>query len=112
MSTLPTAPGSKGKNTALVLSVVFQSLYLLSLPVWYFVSMFSVMLFDAPGSETNWVILLFYYAIKSYPFIVLGAVISTWIIYKKGSYKWTYLVNAIPILIMILSIGLMAANDN
>ncbi|MNO19096.1 hypothetical protein D3C76_88220 [compost metagenome] len=108
MSTISASSNIKGRKAAWVTTVVLQSLYLLSLPVWYFISMFSVMLFDAPGSENNWVILMFYYAIKSYPFIVLGAAILTWVIYKKGIYKWTYLLNVAPALIMILCTGLMA----
>ncbi|MGG1637960.1 hypothetical protein MHH56_05040 [Paenibacillus sp. FSL K6-3182] len=107
MLAMSTTARSGGKRTALIVNLVIHILYILLLPVWYFLSMFSVMLFDAPGSEQQWFVLVFYYALNSYPYTVLGAIVLSWIIYKKGIYKWTYLITFIPTLILIVGTGLM-----
>ncbi|TXK76411.1 hypothetical protein [Paenibacillus sp. N3.4] len=108
MLTMSTTARSGGKRTAFVINVVIHILYILLLPAWYFLSMFSVMLFDAPGSEQQWPILVFYYALNSYPYTVLGAIALAWMIYRKGIYKWTYPVSVFPAVIVIVCTALMA----
>lgn len=102
----------RGRTVALIINVVSHCLYVLSLPIGYLLSMFSVMLFDAPESEQNWMVWAFYYALKSYPYMVVGAIVLAWILYKKRLYKWTYPVNAIPIVAIIACAGLMFSFGN
>ncbi|MNM92045.1 hypothetical protein D3C76_241680 [compost metagenome] len=92
----------RGNRASLVINLVSHSLYILSLPVWYFVAMFSVMLFDAPGSEHYWPALVLYYALKGYPYITLAMIALAWILFAKKRYRWTYVLNAVPIVFMIL----------
>lgn len=107
MSSMPTIVHSRTKKISFVVNLIIHILYALSLPIWYLLSLFSVMLFDSPGSEQLWQVLLFYYALQSYPYTVLVAIILSWIMYKKGLYRWTYVLTAVPALIMIMATGLM-----
>jgi hypothetical protein len=95
------------KRKALAINVVTHCLYLLTLPIWYLLNMFSVMLFDSPDAEQYWAIWLFYYAIKVYPYVVIGSIALAWVIYGKGIYNRTYLVNVIPGLLIVACAGLV-----
>ncbi|QJD84969.1 hypothetical protein [Cohnella herbarum] len=99
----------RGSSAALVINLISHCLYVVSIPIGYFLSMFSVMLFDAPDSEQRWTIWAFYYALKVYPFMVVAAIVLAWIFYKKRFYKWTYPVNAVPVVVIIACAGLMVA---
>lgn len=97
-----TVTETRVNRASLVINIVSHSLYLLSLPVIYFVSMFSVMLFDTPGSEHYWPALVFYYALKCYPYITVAVIALAWILFIKRQYRWTYVLNAVPIVFMVL----------
>ena len=106
---MPAATGSK--RVALIINVISHTLYILTLPLWYLVSMFSVMLFDAPGSEQRWGLWAVYYGLKGYPIIVLAAIALAWILYAKGRYNRTYLINVIPVVYILMCGGLLVSLD-
>ncbi|MEW9702722.1 hypothetical protein [Paenibacillus sp. SI8] len=108
MSESSIAAHPRGKKVSFIVNIVIHSLYILTLPVWYFISMFSAMLFDAPGSELHLPIWIFYYALQSYPYIVIGAIAAAWIMYKKSLYGWTYPINVFPFVCIGVSTGIMA----
>ncbi|MNP85107.1 hypothetical protein D3C76_1846970 [compost metagenome] len=45
---------------------------------------------------------MFYYALKSYPYITVAVIASAWILFIKRQYRWTYVLNAVPIVFMVL----------
>lgn len=92
----------RGNRVSLVINIISHSLYILSLPVLYVVAMFSAMLFDDPGSEPFWPATVFYYALKSYPYIAIAMIVLAWILFKRRQYRWTYVLNAVPIVFMLL----------
>jgi len=108
MLEVTTATYPRRQRVALVVNIVVHSLYVLSLPVWYFISMFSVMLFDTPGSHKNIPIVAFYYAIECYPYMTIGAVTLSWLFYKQGFYSITHLINFLPAAVVLLCTGMMA----
>jgi hypothetical protein len=62
--------------------IFLQSLQLLSLLPWLLFAGFSVMAFDAPGSEKMWQPWLMVGAIWSYPLWLLLAGLGSWLLYR------------------------------
>ncbi|GIO48415.1 hypothetical protein J34TS1_31800 [Paenibacillus azoreducens] len=88
-----------------MVNVVIHSFYILVLPVWYFLSVFS-----APNVGQSWNLAVCYYALKLYPYAVIVIIAWAWVFYEKGFYKWTYPLNAIPAVPIILCTVLMAGH--
>lgn len=103
MLVLPENRRAHGQRSALIINAMIHVIYLLLLPVWYFLSMFSAMLFDSPGSDHYWPLILFYLTLNGYPILAAIAIIAAWIIYRKKYYNWTYVVTMTPIMLILLT---------
>jgi len=101
------ATSTNGRRVSFIVNIVTHSLYIVSLPVWYFVSMFSPMLFDAPGSKRYLPVVAFYYALQCYPYMVFIAIVLAWLFYRQENDRMTYPVNASPAVIVSFCTGLM-----
>ncbi len=83
-------------------AIAVQAVYVLSLPIWYVVSLFSVMLFDDPAAEHFWPVHVFYYSIQSYPYVVIATIAVSWLLYRKRrlvAFAW---MNVIPVAFVLL----------
>lgn len=67
---------------------------------------FAAMMFDAPGSEHNAMLVTLYAVIVAYPLGLIGGIISSWIAYKRRKFKLAYILNAIPLLWILPIVGL------
>ncbi|MFC4303996.1 hypothetical protein [Cohnella boryungensis] len=102
---------SPSKRRAFLINIISHSLYILALPVALFLSLFSVMLFDAPGSEKHWPSWALYYGLNSFPYVAVAAIVLGWIFYRLGLYKLTYFVNSIPLAILLVCTGVLVSFD-
>jgi len=100
---------SAGQKTAAIFNWFAHGLYLLSLPIWYILYLFSGMLFDSPGADSLWTLWALYYAILAYPYLVVGAIALAWVAYKKRWYRFIYVVNALPIVLLLIGFTLAFA---
>ncbi len=90
------------RKAALIINLISHAIYLLSLPVWYYVSLFAVALFDDPAADGSWFPYTIYYLIQGYLYVVLGSIAIAWILYARRSYGRTFFVNAFPVLLVLL----------
>lgn len=104
-----TNPKSSGQKAVALMNWVAHGLYLLSLPIWYILYLFSGMLFDAPGSDSLWTLWALYYAILAYPYLVVGAIALAWVAYLKRWHRSAYVVNALPIVLLLIGFALAFA---
>jgi hypothetical protein len=65
------------------------------------VTMMSVMLFDAPGSEENPWVLAFFYSIASFPVITVFS-FSSWIFYFLKKYTIAVIISLLPLISILL----------
>jgi len=87
---------SKHKGT-LILLIVSTIVFALLITPGVWVSMMSVMLFDAPGSENNPYVLAFFYSIVSFPVLCVFS-FSSWVFYAFKLYKTSIVVSLAPLL--------------
>ncbi len=71
-----------------------------SLPV----IMMSPMMFDAPGSSENKLLVFTFYAIISYPIVAIGSLLLAWLLFKKELYKPSFILSLLPFIDLILII--------
>ena len=89
----------KMKNGKAFFILLFsQVIYSLFLFIWMLFSFMSMMMFDAPGWETNWGLLALFSFIIIYPAVLILAVIMSWLSYKKEKYRRAYIWDALPFL--------------
>ncbi|GGG72388.1 hypothetical protein [Paenibacillus radicis (ex Gao et al. 2016)] len=91
----------QGRRFAFIANIVIQSLYMLTIPLWYIVSMFSVMLFDDPNAERFPPVLIFYYSLQSYPYVTVIMIAVSWLLYRKRYYRRAVLMNIAPVAIVV-----------
>ncbi|MFF2480964.1 hypothetical protein [Paenibacillus sp. NPDC058071] len=99
--TTASASLSRGRRFALIANIVVQSMYLLSFPVWYIVSMFSVMLFDDPNADQFPPVLIFYYSLQSYPYVTVAMMAVSWLLYGKRRFRGSAWINVVPVALII-----------
>lgn len=78
--------GSSAVTRATVASVVLTALLAAFAVPYFFAAMFSVMLFDAPGSTSNPWAWLAFLAVCLYPVLLLIAAIADWVLVARGRY--------------------------
>jgi hypothetical protein len=83
------SPPSVGPNQALIACLILSGIVgILAVP-YLFAAMFSVMIFDAPGSTevlSNWV----WFSVAAGYLPLLGFfTISAWVLMSKGDYRWS-----------------------
>ena len=66
-------------------------------------SLFSVMMFDAPGSTENPATIALFLSVASFPFVCCGAIVSTWSLYGAGRKAWSCIVIWTPVLNLIVA---------
>lgn len=93
---------SRGRRNTLIMNIVIHCLYVLSLPVWYIVSMFSIMLFDDPRADQFPPVLIFYYSLQSYPYVVVTMIAISWFLYRKSYYRRAVIMNVLPVAIVVI----------
>lgn len=95
---------TKPKHTAtwIVLLIVTIFFALAIVPAIY-ISMMSVMLFDAPGSEKNPAVLAFFYTVVSFP-ILCGVSFTSWIFFLLKLYKTSVVVSLLPLLSLLAGV--------
>ncbi|MUT68594.1 hypothetical protein [Paenibacillus sp. NEAU-GSW1] len=93
-------PIARGRRPALIANIVIHLLYGLSLPVWYIISMFSVMLFDDPNADQFPPVLILYYSLQSYPYVTVAAIVISWVLYMRRRYRWAVLINLLPVAVV------------
>lgn len=64
------------------------------------------MMFDAPGSQNNLLLVTLYSIIVAYPLGLIAGTISSWISYRRQKFKLAYLLNSIPLLWLLPIVGL------
>ncbi len=57
---------------------------------------FSPMVFDAPGSDKDTGIILYFWSILTFPIIVLIALSLSWILYRQGYCWWAANISFLP----------------
>lgn len=100
-------PAMKNKKAFTIL-LTSQIIFGIFLFAWFLFMEFSVMLFDAPGSEKNPTVLTLFFTILAYPAGLLAGVITSWILYTRRKYTLAYVFNCIPLLWVIPIIGFVA----
>lgn len=79
-------PTRRRETRALIASAAATvALALLAVP-YLFAAMFSVMMFDAPGSTSNPWIWLAFLAVCAYPLLIVAAVVSAWVFLGRQRY--------------------------
>lgn len=73
-------------------------LYVAFLPVWFLFFGVSAVAVSESGSLLDQVS---YYAVAAYPFVMLGAVILSWMHYRRGEAKKMLMINGLPMLWII-----------
>jgi len=96
MSIAAPLPPSRGRRFALAANIVAACVYALSLPVWYFVSLFSVMLFDDPNADRFPPALILYYSLQAYPYVTVVTIAASWLSFRKRRYRSAVLLNVAP----------------
>lgn len=82
----------------IVATVFFGIAGLFSLPL----VMMSPMMFDAPGSERNPAIVIFFWCLISFPVICGLSIFLSWIWYKRERFQAARLVSLAPLLSLIV----------
>ncbi len=57
---------------------------------------FSPMVFDAPGSDQDPGIVLYFWSILTFPVVVLITLSSSWLLYRQGYYWWAASISFLP----------------
>ncbi|MGZ4135924.1 MAG: hypothetical protein ACXVPC_12260 [Tumebacillaceae bacterium] len=87
--------------------LIWQLLFVLFLLIWFFVSIASAMMFDAPGSEKSTGLWVLFYSIMAYPAGLVVGVLGSWICYARGKYRSAYVFNFIPAIWVIPIVAMM-----
>lgn len=66
-------------------------------------AMFAPMIFDAPGSQNSSLTWFLFYAILSFPVLIVISIVATWIFYFTRHYKLAFWISLMP----LLSVGWM-----
>ncbi|ATY86005.1 hypothetical protein CVV65_14605 [Kyrpidia spormannii] len=104
------------KNTkAFFILLILQFFYFLFLIPWSAIFFVSGMMFDAPGSENNILLLAIFFAIMVYPVALISSSVMSWKWYKKGHFRRSYIWNSIPLIwiipiLLVLVLALIFAN--
>jgi hypothetical protein len=101
-----THPAHSSANRALIASAALTiSLAVLAVP-YLFAAMFSVMMFDAPGSTANPWIWLAFAAVWIYPVLLVVAVISVWVLLARGRHASAFKVAVTGLIAAVLPAAL------
>ncbi len=93
---------SSAKKTVLK---VTTGLWLLATVPGIGLAMFSVMLFDAPGSEENPATIALFYSLSTFPVICVVSVVLSWILYRRQWSTVACWIACLPLLNVIAGIG-------
>ena len=105
--TADAVPSSRTRTATLVVLIVSQLLYVLSLLPWLVMAGLSVMAFDAPGSTQQWEPWAFVAAIWSYPAWLTLFALAAWLLFLKRRHVGATVVALVPLLPGLALLGWM-----
>ncbi len=97
----------KPKKSALVTLIIMTALFALLVIPGIWISAFSFMLFDAPGSDSSIFVISLFLSVISFPVLVLVS-FSSWIFFFLKKYKTAVIVSLLPF-VSIVSAGFLFA---
>lgn len=71
-------------------------------------AMFAVMMFDAPGSETNLPTIAAAASIFTFPLVCLFTIIASWAAYSSGTSQRALQITALPLINLVVGSGSFA----
>ncbi len=96
----------KNKRTFLFL-LISQIVFAVSSIAWFFFAMMSVMMFDTPGSESNFWLMALFIAIWVYPLAFLGSALISWILYNYRQMRGAVIASLVPALWVVPIAGFL-----
>lgn len=93
-----------------IASIIINIIFILLLLPAAGVAMMSIMMFDAPGSESNKLTIFTATSLFTFPVTIIIVQIISWIFFASGNYKvafWTALLPIIHIILIILGFVLI-----
>ena len=90
------------QNVAFVWLIVTSVLLAVASFAGTFVAAFSVMMFDAPGSENNRAVTSLFATICAFPMVCGATLVASWILYNTKSYRTAC---TITVLLPVLNLG-------
>jgi uncharacterized membrane protein YdbT with pleckstrin-like domain len=96
----------KSKRTFWFL-LISQIIFVIGSIAWFFFAMMSVMMFDSPGSESNFWLMALFIAIWVYPLALLGSALISWILYNYRQMRGAVIASLIPALWIVPIIGFL-----
>jgi hypothetical protein len=97
-------PEMQGKTTKVVL-IVTTVLWLLAGLLGSVLAMFSVMMFDAPGSENNPGTIALFFSTSTFPLVCLLSIASSWILYRRQRFTIACWLACLPLLNVIADVA-------
>lgn len=94
----------KNNDTLRLYLIIASIVWFLSLFPALVFAMFSPMMFDAPGSESNALTIALVTAIWGYPFVSVISMVLAWILFTKQKNSVSFLLSLLPPLWVILNI--------
>jgi hypothetical protein len=80
---------SSASKAILASSVVTALLVVLAVP-YFFAAMFSVMMFDAPGSTSNPWTWVAFFAVTLYPVLLISLMVAAWVLIARGRHSMAF----------------------
>ncbi|HEX8974648.1 MAG TPA: hypothetical protein VF817_04140 [Patescibacteria group bacterium] len=87
-----------------IIIIIFGAINSCVLPVSALFALMSPMAFDAPGSEKNPAVWIFFVSVITYPLVGTLSLIFTIISYKKQEYDKALIVSLIPMIFLIIAV--------
>jgi hypothetical protein len=98
---IPQPIDAKAKRNALLVVILTSVLFGLLLIPGIGAVMISPVVFDAPDANQNPKLVAFTFALASYPFVTVPAILASWILYALKKYRAATLVSLLPALSLV-----------